>query len=114
MSNCRGDGAGYSLFSSARKLGSADACRGGRHPPSWCSSATPIPTPVRLDGGGVLLLTVYLGEPGIFPVSVMHAAYRRAHACARSENYYPLRGLFVASCKSQFRHGQGSPIHQIE
>jgi len=54
MSNCRGDGAGYSLFSSARKLGSADACRGGRHPPSWCSSATPIPTPVRLDGGGVL------------------------------------------------------------
>jgi len=51
-----------------------------RHPPSWCSSATPIPTPVRLDGGGVLLLTVYLGEPGIFPVSVMLLTAERTPA----------------------------------
>jgi hypothetical protein len=28
------------------------------------------PTPVRLDGGVVLSLTAFLGEPGVFPVSV--------------------------------------------
>ena len=28
------------------------------------------PTPIRLDGGGVLSLTAFLGEPGVFPVSV--------------------------------------------